>query len=76
MGVYLGKNNLSIYFFRYIEYIDLFLSIYQTYHYIHGDIAIYLCRFAIPIHNAKILEAGLIVLHRREEAKTSTVQMS
>ncbi len=33
MGVYLGKNNLSIYFLRYIEYIDIFLSIYRSYRY-------------------------------------------
>ncbi len=37
MGVYLGKNNLSMYFF---QYIDIFLSIYRTYRYILGDISI------------------------------------
>ncbi len=37
MGVYLGKNNRSIYFFRYI---DILLLIYQTYGYILGDISI------------------------------------
>ncbi len=40
MGVCLGKNNLVIYFFRYIKYIDIFFSIYQTYQYILGDISI------------------------------------
>ncbi len=55
MGVDLGKNNLSIYFFRHIEYIDIFLLIYQTHRYIPGaiyrliDILIYLIRFAILV---------------------------
>ncbi len=34
MGVYLGKNNRSIYFFGNIKYIDIFLSIYWTFRYI------------------------------------------
>ncbi len=38
VGVYLGKNNLSIYFFQYIEYINIFLSIYRTYRYILDNI--------------------------------------
>ncbi len=39
MRVYLRKNNLSIYFFRYIEYVDIFLSIYRTYRYISFDLS-------------------------------------
>ncbi len=50
MGVNLEKNNLSIYFFQYIEYIDIFLLIYRTYRYILGNISIYLFRIAIPMH--------------------------
>ncbi len=54
MGVNLGKNNLSIYFFRYIEYIDIFLPICRTYRYIYTRryIDIYIFRFAIflPIY--------------------------
>ncbi len=35
----LGKNNLSIHFFQYIEYINIFLSIYhRTYRYISFDL--------------------------------------
>ncbi len=45
MGVYLGENIQSIYFFRYIEYVDISLSIYCTYRYILGDISIYTRRY-------------------------------
>ncbi len=38
LGVYLGKNNLSIHFFQYIEYIDIFSSIYRIYRYITFDL--------------------------------------
>ncbi len=41
-------NNLSIYFFRYIEYIDIFLPIYRTYQYTLDNIPIYPFRFAYP----------------------------
>ncbi len=38
MDVYLGKSNLSIYFFQYIEYMDISLSIY---HRTYRDISVY-----------------------------------
>ncbi len=46
MGVYLGKNNLSIYFFGYVEYIDISDRSIYTQRYI--DWSIYLFQFAIP----------------------------
>ncbi len=70
MGVYLGKNNLSIYFFQYIEYIDVFLSIYQT--------QIYSFWFAITTCNAcahmrnKPRQWGLAALVQHSSSSLST----
>ncbi len=70
MGVDLGKNNLSIYFFRYIEYIDIFLVINRTYQISRKNCDAY------PVQKNVIIRCGIKCRYLRGKITMCSVSLT